>query len=69
MTHQNQAPAPSVDDLLEAAHAGCGVYEWNVEGGRIQIEREKLLQALNAHYDASNPNWPVFVTYDLQDEA
>ena len=55
------------DQLLESTAIGCGLHQWGVDGGSIQVAADELRPALEQAYDPSMPNWPSLITWDDED--
>lgn len=62
---QDDLRVPTVEEILASAAGPCGNYCWDVKGGRIQVDRDTLLAALNDAYDPGMPNWPALVEAHL----
>ena len=55
---------PTVEQVLADHHLFDSIAWWDVEGGRISIDKDDLHVALEDAYDPSMPNWPAMVLLD-----
>jgi hypothetical protein len=56
--------ALTVDELLDSTAVGGGFHDWATDGAVIRVTAEQLRPALEAAYDPTMPDWPVFVDLD-----
>lgn len=59
--------ATTPDQLLDSTAIGCGLHQWGVDGGSIQVAADELRPALQEAYDPSMPDWPSLITWDDED--
>ena len=52
------------DELLASTAIGCGLHQWGVDGGSIQVAADELRPVLQEAYDPSMPNWPSLISWD-----
>lgn len=57
---------PTVDAVLAQTSIGGEFHRWAVEGGSIILTNFELRAALEAAYDASNPEWRQLVEIEDQ---
>jgi hypothetical protein len=55
---------PTVEQVLTDHHLFDSIAWWDVEGGRISIDKDDLHVALEDAYDPSMPDWPAMVQLD-----
>lgn len=65
MTFFNQVS--TIEEHLSAARIGCGLCEWDIEGGRIQVKEEELREAMELAYEEGFPAWVQMVEVCLID--
>jgi hypothetical protein len=56
-TYGTETYTPQVEELMEKHHLFDSVAWWDMEGGRISIDKATLRQALEEAYDPSMPDW------------
>jgi len=55
------------NELLTSTAIGCGLHQWGVDGGSIQVAADELRPALEQAYDPSMPDWPSLIHYHDED--